>query len=420
MKLPHKKMNLSHKKTNKNRKPQPIYYGGEQGKNEAVQTVIDASMKLLFFIKTKLARFAGFVPIEEQKTNDVTKNLGEVGDKGAASGIDTLNTALSSPQVKTAVAQASEKLVTTLKDITKTAQEKLNDPEFQQVVINTVKQLSDLSLKLAAAAEPALNKTIDESSEIISQMMNKFAVSMANASLSFVEAIPGAGEVVAVLSLLHNIASAVFAVMSTMLKFVGTGANFTSIVKDNWDKNNASSPTTTTTTSPTLFTKLTDYANTKYQALKPHLENLSSNLNSNIQDVLKVDLKNPSNLNAVKSQIQGLLNNKELFNASNLSASAKATIDKLEDKLGPLTMSLSPETQSKLKELKEKVSSGIDSVSTKKGTSVEPCRGGGNRSMTGGALQKRIFKSINEFKKTNHPATRKRRNKNCKTKKRRR
>ena len=83
-------------------------------------------------------------------------------------------------------------------------------------------------------------------------------------------------------------------------------------------------------------------------------------------------------------------------------------------------MSLSPETQSKLKELKEKVSSGIDSVSTKKGTSVEPCRGGGNRSMTGGALQKRIFKSINEFKKTNHPATRKRRNKNCKTKKRRR
>ena len=398
-------MKISHKKTSK-KKHYTIYYGGQEDKNEAVQMVIDASMKLLFFIKTKLARFAGLVPIEEEKTNDAMKNLGEVADKGVASGIDTVNTALSSPQIKTAVSMASEKLVNTLKDITKTAQEKLNNPEFQQVVINTVKQLSDLSTKLVVAAEPALNKTIDETSEIMSQMLNKFAVAMANASLSFVEAIPVGGEVVAVISLLHNIARAIFAVMAMMLKFVGTGANFASTIKDNWDKNNALSPITTT--GPTLFSKLTDFANTKYQELKPHLENLSSNLNSKIQDVLKVDLNNPSNLNAMKSQIQSLLNNNELFNVSNLSTTAKATIDKLEEKLGPLIMSLSPETQTKLKELKEQVNSGIDSVSSE-------------QVQKGGALQRRISKSIDEFRRTNsNTATKKRINKHIKTKKGRR
>ena len=416
MKLSNKKTKSSHKKTSKHRRS--IYYGGQEEKNEAVQTVIDASMKLLFFIKTKLARFAGLVPIEEEKTNDAMKNLGEVADKGVASGIDTVNAALSSPQIKTAVSLASEKLVNTLKDITKTAQEKLNDPEFQQVVINTVKQLSDLSTKLVVAAEPALNQTIDETSEIMSQMLNKFAVAMANASLSFFEAIPVGGEVVAVISLLHNIARAIFAVMAMMFRFVGTGANFASIIKDNWDKNNALSPITATT-GPTLFSKLADFANTKYQELKPQLENLSSNLNSKIQDVLKVDLNNPNNLNAMKTQIQGLLNNNELFNVSNLSTTAKATIDKLEEKLGPLITSLSPETQTKLKELKEKVNSGIDSVSQ------QVQKGGYNRGgsiITGGALQKRISKSIDEFRRTNinNIGTRKRSIKNSKTKKGRR
>jgi hypothetical protein len=346
------------------------------------------------------------------------KNLGEVADKGVASGIDTVNAALSSPQIKTAVSLASEKLVNTLKDITKTAQEKLNDPEFQQVVINTVNQLSDLSTKLVVAAEPALNQTIDETSEIMSQMLNKFAVAMANASLSFFEAIPVGGEVVAVISLLHNIARAIFAVMAMMFRFVGTGANFASIIKDNWDKNNALSPITATT-GPTLFSKLADFANTKYQELKPQLENLSSNLNSKIQDVLKVDLNNPNNLNVMKTQIQGLLNNNELFNVSNLSTTAKATIDKLEEKLGPLITSLSPETQTKLKELKEKVNSGIDSVSQ------QVQKGGYNRGgsiITGGALQKRISKSIDEFRRTNinNIGTRKRSIKNSKTKKGRR
>ena len=416
MKLSNKKTKSSHKKTSKHRRS--IYYGGQEEKNEAVQTVIDASMKLLFFIKTKLARFAGLVPIEEEKTNDAMKNLGEVADKGVASGIDTVNAALSSPQIKTAVSLASEKLVNTLKDITKTAQEKLNDPEFQQVVINTVKQLSDLSTKLVVAAEPALNQTIDETSEIMSQMLNKFAVAMANASLSFFEAIPVGGEVVAVISLLHNIARALFAVMAMMVRFVGTGANFASIIKDNWDKNNALSPITATT-GPTLFSKLADFANTKYQELKPQLENLSSNLNSKIQDVLKVDLNNPNNLNAMKTQIQGLLNNNELFNVSNLSTTAKATIDKLEEKLGPLITSLSPETQTKLKELKENVNSGIDSVSQ------QVQKGGYNRGgsiITGGALQKRISKSIDEFRRTNinNIGTRKRSIKNSKTKKGRR
>ena len=416
MKLSNKKTKSSHKKTSKHRRS--IYYGGQEEKNEAVQTVIDASMKLLFFIKTKLARFAGLVPIEEEKTNDAMKNLGEVADKGVASGIDTVNAALSSPQIKTAVSLASEKLVNTLKDITKTAQEKLNDPEFQQVVINTVKQLSDLSTKLVVAAEPALNQTIDETSEIMSQMLNKFAVAMANASLSFFEAIPVGGEVVAVISLLHNIARAVFAVMAMMVRFVGSGANFASIIKDNWDKNNALSPITATT-GPTLFSKLADFANTKYQELKPQLENLSSNLNSKIQDVLKVDLNNPNNLNAMKTQIQGLLNNNELFNVSNLSTTAKATIDKLEEKLGPLITSLSPETQTKLKELKENVNSGIDSVSQ------QVQKGGYNRGgsiITGGALQKRISKSIDEFRRTNinNIGTRKRSIKNSKTKKGRR
>ena len=65
MKLSHKKMKISHKKTSK-KKHYTIYYGGQEDKNEAVQTVIDASTKLLFFIKTKLARFAGLVPIEEE------------------------------------------------------------------------------------------------------------------------------------------------------------------------------------------------------------------------------------------------------------------------------------------------------------------------------------------------------------------
>lgn len=418
MKLSNKKTKSTHKKSSKNRR-NPIYYGGEGGqeeKNEAVQTVIDASMKLLFFIKTKLARFAGLVPIEEEKTNDAMKNLGEVADKGAASGIYTVNAALSSPQIKTAVAQASEKLVNTLKDITKTAQEKLNDPEFQQLVINTVNQLSDLSTKLVVAAEPALNKTIDESSEIMSQMLNKFAVAMANASLSFFEAIPVGGELVAVISLLHNIARAVFSVMTMMMRFVGTGANFVSSIKENWDKNNALSPITTNT-GPTFFSKLVD-------KFKPQLENFSSNLNSKIQDVLKVDLNNPSNLDAMKTRIQGLLNNNELLNVSNLSTTAKATIDKLEEKLGPVIRSLSPETQTKLKELKDNVNSGIDSVTEQAQKGGHRKGGSGGSIITGGALQKRISRSIDEFRRTNrninNTATKKRSIKNSKTKKVRR
>ena len=110
----------------------------------------------------------------------------------------------------------------------------------------------------------------------------------------------------------------------------------------------------------------------------------------------------------MKSQIQSLLNNNELFNVSNLSTTAKATIDKLEEKLGPLIMSLSPETQTKLKELKEQVNSGIDSVSSE-------------QVQKGGALQRRISKSIDEFRRTNsNTATKKRINKHIKTKKGRR
>ena len=102
-------MKLSHKKTNKNKKKK---IGG--GDNQAAKTVIDASMKLLVFIKNKLARFAGLVPIqEEEKTNEAMKNLGETADKSAASGIDAVNSGLSSPQVKTAVAVASQQLATT-------------------------------------------------------------------------------------------------------------------------------------------------------------------------------------------------------------------------------------------------------------------------------------------------------------------
>lgn len=392
-------MKLSHKKTNKNRKKK---IGG--GDNQAAKAVIDASMKLLVFIKNKLARFAGLVPIqEEEKTNEAMKNLGETADKSAASGIDAVNSGLSSPQVRTAVAVASEQLATTLKNITKVAQEKLNDPEFQAVVINTVKLLSDFSLKLASAAEPALNKTIDETSQIVSQLMNKFAVSMANASLSFVEAIPGAGEVVAVINLLHNIATAVFAVLSTMLKFTGTGANLLGSIKDNWNKT-APLPNN----GPTLFSKISDYAKEKYQTLKPHLENLSANLNSKIQEVLKVDLNNPNNLNAIKQQVTDLLNNKELFSVSGLSANAKSIVEKLEDKLSPVVMSLPPDVQAKLKELKNKMTSGVEAVSPK------PVVG-----QTGGlALQKRVFKSIDEFKKTNR-MTMSRKNKKTRTQKRR-
>jgi hypothetical protein len=392
-------MKLSHKKTNKNKKKK---IGG--GDSQAVKAVIDASMKLLVFIKNKLARFAGLVPIqEEEKTNEAMKNLGETADKSAASGIDAVNSGLSSPQVRTAVSVASEQLATTLKNITKVAQEKLNDPEFQAVVINTVKLLSDFSVKLASAAEPALNKTIDETSQTVSQLMNKFALSMANAFLSFVEAIPGAGEVVAVINLLHNIAMAVFAVLSTMLKFTGTGANFVGSIKDNWNKT-APLPNN----GPTLFSKISDYAKEKYQVLKPHLDNLSENLNSKIQEVLKVDLNNPNNLNAIKQQVTDLLNNKELFSVSGLSANAKSIVEKLEDKLSPVVMSLPPDVQAKLKELKNKLTSGVDAVSPKSVVG-----------QTGGlALQKRVFKSIDEFKKTNR-MTMSRKNKKTRTQKRR-
>jgi hypothetical protein len=394
-------MKLSHKKTNKNRKKK---IGG--GDNQAAKAVIDASTKLLVFIKNKLARFAGLVPIqEEEKTNEAMKNLGETADKSAASGIDAVNSGLSSPQVKTAVAVASQQLATTLKNITKVAQEKLNDPEFQAVVINTVKLLSDFSLKLASAAEPALNKTIDETSQVVSQLMNKFAVSMANASLSFLEAIPVGGEFVAVINLLHNIATAVFAVLSTMLKFTGTGANLLGSIKDNWNKT-APLPNN----GPTLFSKISDYAKEKYQALKPHLENLSANLNSKIQEVLKVDLNNPNNLNAIKQQVTDLLNNKELFSVSGLSANAKSIVEKLEDKLSPVVMSLPPDVQAKLKELKNKMTSGVQAAVSP----PKPVVG-----QTGGlALQKRVFKSIDEFKKTNR-MTMSRKNKKTRTQKRR-
>jgi hypothetical protein len=71
-------------------------------------------------------------------------------------------------------------------------------------------------------------------------------------------------------------------------------------------------------------------------------------------------------------------------------------------------MSLPPDVQAKLKELKNKMTSGVEAVPPK------PVVG-----QTGGlALQKRVFKSIDEFKKTNR-MTMSRKNKKTRTQKRR-
>lgn len=172
----------------------------------------------------KGARFFGFKPIDEddQKlqqqqppTNSlltsVTNIASGVAHKAEQVGtimVDTLNKKLESPEVQETISQAVGNTVKATKNILENANEQLNDPQFVNDIANTARNMSENATRILKAADPSINKFIDQTAKIGTEVGSKVGDSAVSIALNTAEAIPGVG---AAIGLVRDVDKAVVA-----------------------------------------------------------------------------------------------------------------------------------------------------------------------------------------------------------------
>ena len=199
------------------------------------------------YVEDKGARFFGFERVkddeqqsqEQQPPSEMYQKASQLKSTASniASGVlnkanqvgaiivDELNKKIESSDVKGTISQAIGNTVEIAKDIAEEANEKLNDPELVQEMAELTKRASETAATLVEAADPAINKVIDQTSEIGEKMLSKVGDSAVNIALNTAEAVPGAGAAIGLLRDVDKVATAAEAV-------VEAGANTVTTIAD--------------------------------------------------------------------------------------------------------------------------------------------------------------------------------------------
>ena len=189
------------------------------------------------FAADKGARFLGFKRIDSEEAaaeaakppsalvTNVTNIASGVANKAnqvAAVVVDELNKKLENPEVKETVGEAIGTTVEAAKGILEEANEKLNNPEFVEDVAEAAKKVSSTAATVIEAANPAINKVIDQTSEIGEKMLSKVGDSAVNIALNTAEAIPGVGAGIGLVRDIDKAATAAEAVVEAGMKTATT------------------------------------------------------------------------------------------------------------------------------------------------------------------------------------------------------
>uniref|UniRef100_A0A6C0B0B5 Uncharacterized protein n=1 Tax=viral metagenome TaxID=1070528 RepID=A0A6C0B0B5_9ZZZZ len=139
--------------------------------------------------------------------------------------VETLNKGIEDSGVKETVGQAIGNTVGIATDILKTADEKLNNPEFIKEVSEVANKFTNDASEVLKAADPAINKVIDQTSEIGAKMGTKVGEEGLNIALTTLGEVPGIGAVVAVARDLDSATKAAGAVIEAGADTIKTFAN---------------------------------------------------------------------------------------------------------------------------------------------------------------------------------------------------
>jgi hypothetical protein len=196
------------------------------------------------FAADKGARFLGFKRIDSEEAaaeaakppsalvTNVTNIASGVANKAnqvAAVVVDELNKKLENPEVKETVGEAVGTTVEAAKGILEEANKKLNDPALVQDVAEAAKKVSNTAATVIEAANPAINKVIDQTSEIGEKMLSKVGDSAVNIALNTAEAIPGVG---AGIGLVRDIDKAATAAEAVVEAGMNTATTFSDAVSE--------------------------------------------------------------------------------------------------------------------------------------------------------------------------------------------
>jgi len=179
----------------------------------------------------KGARFMGYEKIgqekekEQQQPNPLFQQATQLAsgvikkaDQVGAVLVDTLNQNIENSGVKETFSEAVGNTVGIVKDIVSSANEKLNDPELIEETKKMVEKVSNDASIILEAADPAINKVIDQTSEIAATMGTRLGDSAVNIALNTAEAVPGVGAAIGFARDIDSVAKAGEAVIDATAK----------------------------------------------------------------------------------------------------------------------------------------------------------------------------------------------------------
>lgn len=187
----------------------------------------------------KGARFMGYEKISQEKDQQENQepnplfqqanNLGQQATQLASGAIkkadqvgavlvEALNQNIENSGVKETFSEAVGNAVGIVKDIVGSANEKLNDPEFIEEAKKMAEKVSNDASIILEAADPAINKVIDQTSEIAATMGTRLGDSAVNIALNTAEAVPGVGVAIGFARDVDSVAKAGEAVINATAK----------------------------------------------------------------------------------------------------------------------------------------------------------------------------------------------------------
>jgi len=183
-------------------------------------TIQNAVKQTASYAAEKGARFFGYKKIDGQQEQGLEQQreeaaqfkqkANELGEQAQelASGLmtkasqvgaivtETLNKSIEDSGVKETMGEAIGNTVGIATGILKEAEEKLNNPEFIKEVSQVTKKAADDASLVLEAADPAINKVIDQTSVIAEKMGTRVGDAAVNIGLNTAEAIPGIGAAI--------------------------------------------------------------------------------------------------------------------------------------------------------------------------------------------------------------------------------
>jgi hypothetical protein len=198
--------------------PQPQNNITKKNMSSIFSTIQNAVKQTANYAVEKGARFLGYKKIDDQQPGleqrleaaQLKQKANELGEQAQelASGFmtkasqvgaivtETLNKSIEDSGVKEKIGEALGNTVGIATGILKEAEEKLNTPEFVNEVSQVTKKVADDASLVLEAADPAINKVIDQTSVIAEKMGTKVGDAAVNIVLNTAEAIPGIGAAI--------------------------------------------------------------------------------------------------------------------------------------------------------------------------------------------------------------------------------